>query len=82
MSAPARGWVALENVVTRDWVALQAMPAMGQTPVEYVRADIHETAVDELKAAMDELRRLRDVVGDVDRESIDSALSAAGEVVA
>ena len=52
------------------------------TATIYVRDDIHKTAVDELKAAMDELRRLRDVVGDVDRESIDSALSAAGEVVA
>ena len=50
MSAPARGWVALENVVTRDWVALEVMPAMGQTPVEVVRADIHDEVLEALKA--------------------------------
>ena len=53
MSAPARGWVALENVVTREWVALQAMPAMGQKPVEVVRADVADELLGALEAALD-----------------------------
>ena len=77
MSAPARGWVALENVVTREWVALQAMPAMGQTMVEYVRADIHDELMAAAKA-MIAVGHSRSVTAEVARDGLRAAIAKAG----
>ena len=85
MNAPERVWLS-EARASRMTISLMGAAVVSLPPenpgeigygvpqIEYVRADLH-------RAAVDELRRLLDVVGDVDRAVIEGALIDAGEEV-
>ena len=70
MSAAERIW-ASRGTYTRDRAYSQQVR---KGDVEYVRADLHE-------AAVHELRRILDVVSDEDRAIIEGVLIDAGEAV-
>ena len=74
MSTPNRIWAETVAGEGRELNGLCHSREEGvhEGDIAYVRGDIH-------KAATDELRRLRDVVGDVDRAIIDDVLINAGE---